>query len=76
MESKKSSSNISHLARTSTEMASTLPSEKELDWDLFCRKFSDMFDSEKSKQQAMIVLQQIQKHTNQSLTSSPLRIEH
>ena len=34
-----------------------------------------MFDSEKLKQQAKIVLQQIQKHTNQSLTSLPLRIE-
>ena len=34
-----------------------------------------MFDSEKSKQQAKIVLQQIQKHTNGSLRSLALRIE-
>ena len=34
-----------------------------------------MFDSEKSKQQAKIVLQQIQKHTNESLRSLALRIE-
>ena len=54
---------------------STLPSETKLDWELFCKKFSDMFDSEKSKQQAKIVLQQIQKHTNESLRSIALRIE-
>ena len=41
---------------------STLPSETKLDWETFCKKFSDMFDSEKSKQQAQIVLQQLQKH--------------
>ena len=40
---------------------STLPSETKLDWETFCREFSDMFDSEKSKQQAKIVLQQLQK---------------
>ena len=34
-----------------------------------------MFDSEKSKQQAKIVLQQLQKHTNESLRSLALRIE-
>ena len=34
-----------------------------------------MFDSEKPKQQAKIVLQQIQKHTNESLRSLALRIE-
>ena len=34
-----------------------------------------MFDSEKSKQQAKIVLQQIQKHPNESLRSLALRIE-
>ena len=34
-----------------------------------------MFDSEKSKQQAKIVLQQLQKHTNDSLRSLALRIE-
>ena len=54
---------------------STLPSENKLDWELFCKGFSDMFDSEKSKQQAKIVLQQIQKHTNESLRSLELRIE-
>ena len=54
---------------------STLPSENKLDWELFCKEFSDMFDSEKSKQQAKIVLQQIQKHTNESLRSLALRIE-
>ena len=54
---------------------SSLPSETKLDWELFCKKFSDMFDSEKSKQQAKIVLQQIQKHTNESLRSLALRIE-
>ena len=31
---------------------STLPSETKLDWEIFCKEFSDMFDSEKSKQQA------------------------
>ena len=34
-----------------------------------------MFDSEKSKQQAKIVLQQLPKHTNESLRSLALRIE-
>ena len=34
-----------------------------------------MFDSEKSKQQAKIVLQQLQKHTNEPLRSLALRIE-
>ena len=34
-----------------------------------------MFDSEKSKQQAKIVLHQLQKHTNESLRSLALRIE-
>ena len=34
-----------------------------------------MFDSEKSKQQAKIVLQQLQRHTNESLRSLALRIE-
>ena len=34
-----------------------------------------MFNSEKSKQQAKIVLQQLQKHTNESLRSLALRIE-
>ena len=43
---------------------STLPSETKLDWETFCKEFSDMFDSEKSKQQAKIILQQLQKHTN------------
>ena len=36
---------------------STLPSETKLDWDAFCIEFSDMFVSEKSKQQAKMVLQ-------------------
>ena len=54
---------------------STLPSETKLDWELFCKEFSDMFDSEKSKQQAKLVLQQIQKHTNESIRSLALRIE-
>ena len=54
---------------------STLPSETKLDWELFCKKFSDMFDSEKSKQPAKIVLQKNQKHTNESLRSLALRIE-
>ena len=54
---------------------STLPSETKLDWEIFCKKFSDMFGSEKSKQQAKIVLQQLQKHTNESLRSLALRIE-
>ena len=44
---------------------STLPSETKLDWERFCKEFSDMFDSEKSKQQAKIVLQQLQNHTNE-----------
>ena len=42
---------------------STLPSETKLDWETFCNEFSDMFDSDKSKQQAKMVLQQQQKHT-------------
>ena len=54
---------------------STLPSETKLDWETFCKEFSDMFDSEKSKQQAKIILQQLQKHTNESLRSLALRIE-
>ena len=54
---------------------STLPSETKLDWETFCKEFSDMFDSEKSKQPAKIVLQQLQKHTHESLRSLALRIE-
>ena len=54
---------------------STLPSETKLDWETFCKEFSDMFDSEKWKQQAKIILQQLQKHTNESLRSLALRIE-
>ena len=54
---------------------STLPSETKLDWETFCKEFLDMFDSEKSKQQTKIVLQQLQKHTNESLRSLALRIE-
>ena len=54
---------------------STLPSETKLDWETFCKEFSDMFVSEKSKQQAKIALQQLQKHTNESLRSLALRIE-
>ena len=54
---------------------STLPSETKLDWELFCKKFSDKFDSEKSKQQSKIVLQQIQKHTNELLRALALRME-
>ena len=46
---------------------STLSSETKLDWETFCKEFSDMFDSEKSKQQAKIVLQQLQNYTNESL---------
>ena len=57
------------------EWYSTLPSETKLDWETFCKEFSDMFDSEKSKQQAKKVLQQLQKHTNESLRSLALRIE-
>ena len=54
---------------------STLPSETKLDWETFCKEFSDMFASEKSSKQAKIVLQQLQKHTNESLRSLALRIE-
>ena len=54
---------------------STLPSETKLDWETFCKEFSDMFDSEKLKQQAKIVLQQLQKHTNESLRLLALRLE-
>ena len=54
---------------------STLPIETKIDWETFFKEFSDMFDSEKSKQQAKIVLQQLQKHTNESLRSFALRIE-
>ena len=54
---------------------STLPNETKLDWEIFCKEFSDMFDSEKSKQQAIIVLQQLQKHTNETLRSLALRVE-
>ena len=53
---------------------STLPSETKLDWETFCEELSDMFSSEKSKQQARKVLQQLQKHTNESLRSLALRI--
>ena len=35
---------------------STLPSETKLDWKIFCKKLSDMLDSEKSEQHAKIVL--------------------
>ena len=48
---------------------STLPSETKLDWELFCKTFSDMLDSEKSKQRAKTVLKQIKKHTKDSLRS-------
>ena len=54
---------------------STLPRETKLDWEIFCKEFSDMFDSEKSKQHAKIVIQQPQKHTKESLRSLALRIE-
>ena len=54
---------------------SALPSKTKLDWEIFCKKFSDKFDSEKSKQQAKIVLQQLQKYANESLQSLALRIE-
>ena len=47
---------------------STLPSETKLDWETFCKEFSDMFDSEKSKQQAKIVLQQLQKTCKRIIT--------
>ena len=36
---------------------STLSNQTKLDWELFCKNFSDLFDAEKSKQQAKIVLQ-------------------
>ena len=39
------------------------------------KEFSNMFDTENSKQQAKIVLQQIQKHKNYSQKSIALRIE-
>ena len=42
---------------------------------IYSIKISLMFDTEKSKQQAKTVLQQIQKHTNDSLTCLELRIE-
>ena len=54
---------------------STLQSETKLDWELFCKEFSDMFYSEKSKQQAKRVLQQLQEHTTESLRSLALRNE-
>ena len=54
---------------------STLPSESKLDWETFCKEFPDMFDSEKSKQHAKIALQELQKHTNESLRSLALRNE-
>ena len=54
---------------------STLPSEIKLDWETFCKEFSDMFDSVKSKHQAKRVLQQLQKHTYESLRSLAQRIE-
>ena len=57
---------------------STLPSETKLDWETFCKEFSDMFNlnkTTKSKQQGKIVLQQLQKHTIESLRSLALRIE-
>ena len=54
---------------------STLPSETKLDWETFCKEFLDLFDLEKSKQQAKIVLQQLQKHANESLRSLALRTE-
>ena len=63
------------LQRSAQKWYSTLPSETKLGWEIFCKEFSDMFDSEKSKQQAKIVLQQLQKHTNESLRSLALRIE-
>ena len=55
--------------------SSTLPKETKLDWEIFCKEISDMFDSEKSKHQSKIVLQQLQKHTNESPRSLALRIE-
>ena len=46
--------------------------KRAVDWEIFCKEFSDMFDSEKSKLRAKIVLQQLQKHTLRLLA---LRIE-
>ena len=63
------------MCETLEENQNLLQKKTKLDWELFCKEFSDMFDSEKSKQQAKIVLQQIQKHTNESLRSLALRIE-
>ena len=63
------------LQRPAQKWYSTLPSETKVDWEIYCKEFSDMFDSEKSKQQAKTVLQQLQKHTKESLRSLALRIE-
>ena len=52
------------LQRPAQKWYSTLPSETKLDWETFCKEFSDKFDSEKSKQHAKNALQQLQKHTN------------
>ena len=37
------------LQRPAQKWYPTLPSETKLDWETFCKEFSDMFDSEKSK---------------------------
>ena len=46
-----------------------------MDWETCFKELSDIFESEKSKQQAKRVLQQLQKHTNGSLRSLALLIE-
>ena len=75
MENKRAALILHTLQGPAQKWYSTLPSETKLDWETLCKEFSDMFDSEKSKQQAKIELQQLQKHTNESLRSLALRIE-
>ena len=75
MESQKSSFNSTHITRTAQNWYSTLPLGTKLDWETIWREFFDMFDPEKSKQQAKIVLQQLQKLTKDSLKSLELRIK-
>ena len=55
MESKQSCFDPTYTTRTGSKGYSALLSETKFDWETFCKEFSDLFDSEKAKQQAKIV---------------------
>ena len=61
---KRAALNLHTLKGPSQKWYFTLPSENNLVWETFCKKIFDMFDSEKSKQQTKIVLEQFKKKYN------------